>query len=248
MIIKDSNDVIGKIKIRAWSIFASITSSTRSLLAYKTLLVKYSHESKKIVFGNTKEYTAWYTYPFLDFIHNLDLSSLDVFEFGSGYSTLYWGAKANSVTTVEHNKGWFENISSIIVSAKSKNIDLFLEENSNNYINSISSRKRKSYDVIIIDGISRFEVAKASINMLRENGVIILDNSDWCPDTVNYLVNEGFCHIPFSGLGPSNQFTWSTSLFCKTLHNPFLMNSRNAISLGMVKSSECGYMFDGEHN
>lgn len=248
MIIKDSNDVIGKMKIRAWSIFISLTSSTRSILAYKTLLVRYSHESKKIVFGNTGKYTPWYTYPFLDFIHDLDLSDLDIFEFGSGYSTLYWGGKVKSVTTVEHDKKWFKSINNILKSDNIKNIDLFLEENSSNYISSIKSRRNISYDVIIIDGISRFEVAKVSVNMLKKNGVIILDNSDWCPDTVRYLVSEGFCHIPFSGFGPSNQFTWSTSLFFKTLHNPFLMNSENAISLGMVKSSECGYMFDGEHN
>lgn len=247
MIFRDSNHLFGKLKIRLWGVFAAMTASTRSLLAFKTLLVKYRHEGKRVVFGDLHKYTAWYTYPFLDFIRLLDFSDLDIFEFGSGYSTLYWAGRAKSVTSVEHSKAWFQTVNNLLKSSGIKNVDLFLQEDSTSYVNSINLKSR-SYDVIIVDGISRFEAAKASTERLCPNGVIILDNSDWCPDTVEYLVASGFCHIPFSGFGPAAQLTWSTSLFFRTLQNPVLVNAKNAVSLGMIKPSEADYMFDGEHN
>jgi hypothetical protein len=93
-VLFDSNQLFGEIRIRGWSVLAAMTASTGSLLAFKTLLVRYKHKSKEIVFGN--EYSPWYTYPFLDLMTHLDFSKSFVFEYGSGYSTAYWGGRPSS--------------------------------------------------------------------------------------------------------------------------------------------------------
>lgn len=33
----------------------------------------------------------WYTYPAIEFLNSLDFSSKNVFEYGTGNSTLWWG-------------------------------------------------------------------------------------------------------------------------------------------------------------
>jgi hypothetical protein len=50
----------------------------------------------------------WYTYPAIEYLGNFDFSQCDVFEFGSGNSSLYWSSRARSVMSVEDNYGWFE--------------------------------------------------------------------------------------------------------------------------------------------
>lgn len=247
-IIYDSTNILGKIKIRFWSIYVSLTESTRSLLALKTLLVKYNHKAKKIVFADKNTPSPWYTYPFLDFIDSLDFSESSVFEYGSGFSTLYWAKNAKTVSSVESDRLWANKVSQIIQSGNTSNIDYHSIQNPDEYVNSINLEANKKYDIIIVDGIKRFDSAKASIGKLSPSGVIILDNSEWCPDTVDFLISEGYFHIPFSGFGPSNQFTWTTSLFFKSLDGPFFSEKAKARSLGMVKPSECDYIFIGEHS
>ena len=51
------------------------------------------------------------------------------------------------------------------------------------------------FDVIIIDGENRFECAVESINKLKEDGFIILDNSDWLPETSKLLRENDLIEI-----------------------------------------------------
>jgi len=43
--------------------------------------------------------------------------------------------------------------------------------------------------------------------------IIILDNSDWYHEAGARLRTAGFLDISFSGFGPCNNYTWTTSLF-----------------------------------
>ena len=53
----------------------------------------------------------WVTYGFIDFISDRLNDKMDIFEYGSGNSTLWYSQNTNSVTSVEHDKNWFEKIS-----------------------------------------------------------------------------------------------------------------------------------------
>src|SRR3989339_318086 len=52
----------------------------------------------------------WVTYSFIDFISERLNTNMDIFEYGSGNSTLWYAKKVSSVTSVEHDKKWFEKI------------------------------------------------------------------------------------------------------------------------------------------
>ena len=53
----------------------------------------------------------WYTYPAIEYLNSFTLTSFDVFEFGSGNSSIYWAKRAKKIISVEHNKEWFTTIS-----------------------------------------------------------------------------------------------------------------------------------------
>ena len=71
----------------------------------------------------------------------------------------------------------------------------------------------KKFDVIIIDGRWRFDCASIAMNYLNQGGFIVFDNSDWYPESCKLLRNHKLFQIDFSGFGPINDYTWTTSVF-----------------------------------
>ncbi|HMJ63978.1 MAG TPA: class I SAM-dependent methyltransferase [Candidatus Binatia bacterium] len=150
----------------------------------------------------------WYTYPSIEYLQQLDFSARHVFEFGAGNGSQFWAQRAKSVTSVEHDPKWFE----IVEQRKRPNQTLLLHENLDTYALAIATFARK-FDLIIIDGKNRFACAKAALPFLEKGGMIILDNSDWHPKTAALLREADLIQIDFTGFGPVNSYTSTTSLF-----------------------------------
>jgi hypothetical protein len=149
----------------------------------------------------------WLTYPIIDYLNNLDLSTYRVFEYGSGSSTLFWAERCTSVASVEHFSPWFERMDKY----NSEHIRIVFEPNLNNYPKVIENKGL--FDIILIDGAARMACAKESVNHVKPTGFIILDNCEWYPNIATFLRNEDFLQIDFCGFTPLNSFTSMTSLF-----------------------------------
>lgn len=111
----------------------------------------------------SKEFQEW----LIDFLKE----SKDIFEFGSGYSTIKLDKLPGNLISVEHDERWYNKIS-----PKIKNSDYKLlhpEE----YHESIL-KYNKEFDLIIIDGIYRMRCLKASLKQIKNNGFIVLDDSE----------------------------------------------------------------------
>ena len=99
---------------------------------------------------------------------------------------------------------------------------IFLEKK-DDYIKAISSQNRK-FDVIVIDGKYRHQCSKNAVKSLAKGGIIILDNSDRFPKTVEVLREHNLIQVNFNGFGPINNYTWTTSIFFSRDFN-FKINS-----------------------
>ncbi len=150
----------------------------------------------------------WYTYPAIEYLKQLDYSEKEIYEYGAGNSSLFWAKKAKSVTSIENDQEWY----SIIKTKKQENQEIVFIDDEESYVNYILKKNRK-YDLIIIDGLARFACAKVAIQCLAKGGLIILDNSDWYPETAKFLRESGLIQVDFTGMGPINYYTWTTSLF-----------------------------------
>lgn len=154
----------------------------------------------------------WNTYPYIKFIEQRLKNNFDVFEFGSGNSTMWYASRVQSVKAVENDKTWFEKISK----SKPENVELVHQDltDKDKYVNEVTVANKK-YHLIIIDGRNRVESLRASIQNLREDGVIVFDNSDLpiYKEAINILEKNAFKKIDFIGLSPITAHTNYTTIF-----------------------------------
>lgn len=150
----------------------------------------------------------WFTYPSIEYISQVNLSSFSVIEWGCGNSTRYFSERCKEITSIESNKEWFEKISL----NKPKNCNLFVKENEVDYI-SFPKILNKLYDIIIIDGVYREGCVNTALGIHSKNGFIILDNSERYPELCEIIREKNYLEIDFHGFGPINNYTWTTSLF-----------------------------------
>lgn len=135
-----------------------------------------------------------------------------VFEYGSGNSTIWWSKRVKKIVSVEHNEEWYTKL-------KDSNINLpnlifeKLEDN-NRYENAILINN-ELYDVIVIDGRRRVKCARSCIKALKDDGVIIWDDSDrgYYKEGMELLRKNKFKELAVKGIGAMGSGTRQTSIF-----------------------------------
>lgn len=137
----------------------------------------------------------WYTFPCLDYIKTLNIKEWDVFEWGGGCSTVWYSHNCKSVTTLENDHKWSEEIVEYLCNRQSVNYSIHTIDvppsanqehpNKEQYLNYISTLDKK-YDLIVIDGSYRNDAIERSIPYINQNGMIIFDNYE--QDTSGYEV------------------------------------------------------------
>ena len=111
---------------------------------------------------------------------------------------------------MEREEDWFH----LVKPQLPPNVNIELCKNESRYADSISSKQVK-FDIIVIDGAVRYPCVETSLDKINEDGIIILDNSEWYPNASSHLRKNGYIQIEFSGFGPINAFTSCTSIFFK---------------------------------
>ena len=151
----------------------------------------------------------WYTYPAIEYLGNLDFRDADVFEYGSGNSSVFWGKRCNHLVCIEDDEEWYQKIRGKLPA----NVDYQLvEKDEDAYVSSIS-RYEQEFDVIIVDGNYRHACARRAVTKLKSDGLVILDNSDWFEKTAEFLRGEDLIEVDMAGFGPINGYRWVTSFF-----------------------------------
>lgn len=116
----------------------------------------------------------WYRYAAIDFIAARTQPTWNVFEFGSGNSTLWWAQRVRSVTAVEHDDNWAERLAaSAPDNVKLLHVSL---EPGGAYCRT-PQRTGSRFQVVLVDGRDRVNCALQSLTCLTEDGVIIWDDS-----------------------------------------------------------------------
>jgi hypothetical protein len=157
--------------------------------------------------------TPWFTYPAITYFDQFNLSGSRILEWGSGASTLYWNKQGAIIHSIEHDPDWHSNFKVQI--EKTHNITYELRTGTDYYELDLGDTL---FDVIVVDGIFREECVRKSLGNIKEDGIIILDNSERHSDICAFLRSQKFNQIDFHGLGPINCYTWTTTFFFKNLN------------------------------
>jgi len=154
----------------------------------------------------------WYTYPFIDYISDVDTSKWRILEFGSGQSTLFWAPRAASILAYENSPAWLDKMRGLVPS----NVELrfFEGEKSLDELDELDFVP----DLVVVDGWKRGACARRSIQAFGHAPIYILENSDWFPKAAAAMRESGLTEIRFKGFGPINGYTWATSLMVSENH------------------------------
>ena len=155
----------------------------------------------------------WISWPAIDFLAGHDRKDMDVFEYGSGGSTLFFAERARSVKSVEHDASWYDFQQKGWNAPESRVVLQAVDVTSDNatpvldYVNGIDG----DYDIILVDGLD--DVAVSSLRPLRvkcfekarshvrAGGIIVVDDA-WRYDDIAFDVGEPQDVRRFQGPGP----------------------------------------------
>lgn len=183
----------------------------------------------------------WLPYAAIDFIGAKINSQMRVFEWGAGYSTLWFATKVAEVVSTEDNLQWYNELQLQLP----VNVKLSCANTQQEYVNAISM-DTGFFDIIVIDGSHRNDCCKVSIDKLSDNGFIVFDNSDSADfdESMNYFNQQGFFRIDFWGLIPSYLYKNCTSIF---LRNPSALKNEIPPSKQLVSTGiSCFQSYDNQ--
>jgi predicted O-methyltransferase YrrM len=127
----------------------------------------------------TGEMLPWLNKSALEELSYFVIQDWDVFEYGSGYSTLWWAKRVKSIFSVEHNLSFFNIMEKEL---KKENCYYWHRQRKpkrqpSAYSNAIIETQ-KEFDCIIVDGRDRVLCIQTAIDKLKKGGIFILDNSE----------------------------------------------------------------------
>lgn len=166
--------------------------------------------------------TPWFSYAAIDFLHRRLQPAMNVFEYGSGGSTLFCARRTRSVYSVEDNPEWFGRVSRELIARKLTNVTLklcpFDFRSPNGFADSAYLRAMpdEAFDVIIIDGSEEwtqvrprcFDAAEAHV---RPGGLVVLDDAWRYPDV--RVANRARQVQTFQSVGPGRPGVTTTDIF-----------------------------------
>jgi hypothetical protein len=78
-------------------------------------------------------------------------------------------------------------------------------------------RRGERFDIIVVDGPARgrtrLKCSREAVKALNAGGLIILDNSDWLPESAKLLREHGLLQVDMTGFAPICGHVQTTSLF-----------------------------------
>ena len=110
---------------------------------------------------------------------------------------------------MEDNGEWYQRIIKLI---NGKQLKVKYEIDLKKYMKTIYDYDFK-FDVIVIDGQVRFDCIKPALEKIKDNGMIIFDNSDWHKSCKEELDKTDLIPIHFHGFKPIHVDSETTSCY-----------------------------------
>lgn len=156
----------------------------------------------------------WYTYPCIHFLQFRDFQGKKVLEFGGGQSTLWWAGRAERVVTLDPSGPWCERLKTLVpANVTLHEIPMDSPAACVEKVNAVfDANEYGPFDVIVIDGMYRYEMIEIALRLRSETGVVIADDAEI------HGFHEGFKpsglqRIDFFGHQPAAFLPHCTSIF-----------------------------------
>ena len=141
------------------------------------------------VIGRSTMTKPWIPYAARNKIAQIMRPDWKVIEFGSGVSTLWYAARCDQLTSIEHDESWYGEVRGRLSEARTS-VDYRLRALTEDLYADVSDFSDKSIDFCIVDGEFRLACIEAVYPKIKSGGYIYLDNSDVSGDPERWLANE----------------------------------------------------------
>ena len=159
----------------------------------------------------------WYNYPLIAFLESYINPSMNIFEFGTGFSTIFYAQNNCNVYGVECNIEWIEKVQALSTMHNlEQNIAIEFCPKSHEiarYIHNVEASIK--FDAIVVDSYNRIECLIEAKK--RDCDVIILDNSERPNLERACEIMQGFDVLKFKGVGPNRNAESESLVFHKNL-------------------------------
>jgi|GEM_PF-2971260 len=171
----------------------------------------------------------WYNQASIDFLESNKplLCNYNIFEYGLGYSTIYYSHFVKSITGVETRMEWHNLVNASLPKKQNENLRLNLQLISPNLVHNFADSIEELFfcykfdkSFIIIDSNQRAKcLEKSTAFALQNQGlnvVIMLDNSERLnlQAPIEGAKNLGFFTKTFSSARPSDGLVSHSTFFC----------------------------------
>ena len=155
----------------------------------------------------------WMNYALIHFLEERLKPSFTLFEYGSGYSTLFFGRLVGRVVSVESNREWYKQLQANCP----ENVAVVYQAAPDADYCKLVSRSDTRYDVIVIDGHDRVKCAVNSCSARATGGVINIDDMHRQSniEAARHLQQAGFKRIDFDAPKPGGIIMERASVFYK---------------------------------
>ena len=180
----------------------------------------YSKISEKELLSDNQEVIPWMNYPAIEFLKERINASHNIFEYGSGASSLFFAKRARRVISIEYDEKWYHKVKDVL--HPYKNAEVYFVPVGKAYIESCM-RMKGAINILIVDGRERVACSKFALDCLADDGVVIFDDSDRerYREGLSYYQNKGFKKLSFRGLKPNGIGTEETSILYRSQQNCF---------------------------
>ncbi|MCC5876063.1 MAG: hypothetical protein JJU11_07575 [Candidatus Sumerlaeia bacterium] len=163
----------------------------------------------------------WMPWDAIDFLRESVGPESNVFEYGSGGSTIFLGNLGATVVSVEHDEDWSRVVRERLDEAGLDTVDhrCILPETGRDggytspvrgyrgmsfrsYVHAIDEFPDGHFDLVIVDGRARNDCARVALSKIREGGILLLDNSERDRYRATQELLAAFPGKTFRGLNP----------------------------------------------
>lgn len=165
----------------------------------------------------------WMTYTFIEYIKKNIQPHHEIFEYGCGASTLFFAPRVKKIVALESNKMWMRLMKIKLHEAGITNVEIILMEDGflnpdyEHFAKTYSKKFNQKFDFIFVDSLKRAECAKHSYVALKDNGMLVVDDSERksYKKIFSFFAKKEFKKQDFFGIAPGQFYLKNTTAFWK---------------------------------
>ena len=171
-----------------------------------------------------RDQVPWMNFKVIRWMRSYLDASMQVFEYGTGGSTLFLARRVRRLVSVESDPRWHAAVAQSLSDHGIRNCDLRLVPSQppgartdpryvstakgvagrdfRRYVEAIDTCEDGSLDLVLVDGYARLACVAHAVRKVREGGYLLVDDTDWKKYGRTFDLLRRYARVDFVGVTP----------------------------------------------